>query len=55
MSRLHNEGSYELQSKLFKGGYLGNIWGSIIGVIKGDTRSLDYSSYSDPLLIRAEG
>ena len=23
----------------------GTIWGSIIGLIKGDTRSLDYGSY----------
>ena len=30
---------YELYSKLYTGG----IWGSIIEVIKGDTRTLDYS------------
>ena len=24
---------------------VGAIWGSIIGIIKGDIRSLDYSSY----------
>ena len=33
--------SYSLNS--LKGGYIGN--GTTIGVIKGDTRSLDYSSY----------
>ena len=27
-----------------KGGYIGEIYGTIIGVIKGDTRSLDYGS-----------
>ena len=29
----------------FKGSIQGIIYGSIIGVIKGDTGSLDYSSY----------
>ena len=28
----------------FKGGYIGVIYGITIGAIKGDTRSLDYSS-----------
>ena len=28
----------------FKGGYIGDYIGGIIGLIKGDTRSLDYSS-----------
>ena len=28
-----------------KGGYIGDYIGSIIGVLKGDTRSLDYSSH----------
>ena len=37
--------SYELQSKLLKGGYIGDYIGKIVGVIKEDTRSLDYSSY----------
>ena len=32
-------------SKLLKGGYIGDDIGSTIGVIKGDTKSLDYSSY----------
>ena len=36
---------YELKSKLLKGGYMGDYIGTTIGVIKGDTRSLDYSSY----------
>ena len=42
--------SYSLNS--LKGGYKGDYIGGIIGVIKGDTRSLDYSSYEDyiPLL-----
>ena len=31
--------------KSFKGGYIGIIQGTTIGVIKGDTRSLDYGSY----------
>ena len=35
--------SYSLNS--LKGGYIGIIYGTTIGVIKGDTRSLDYSSY----------
>ena len=34
---------YKLNST--KGAIKGIIWGSIIGVIKADTRSLDYSSY----------
>ena len=34
--------SYNLNS--LKGGYIGIIYGTTIGVIKGDTRSLDYSS-----------
>ena len=36
--------SYSLNS--LKGGYIGIKWGSIIGDIKGDTRSLDYGSYN---------
>ena len=39
--------SYEQQPKLLKGGYIGIAQGSMSGVIKGDCRSLDYSSY-DP-------
>ena len=36
--------SYSLNS--FKGGYVGDYLGErIVGVIKGDARSLDYSSY----------
>ena len=35
--------SYSLNS--LKGAIYGNIYGTTIGVIKGDTRSLDYSSY----------
>ena len=34
--------SYSLNS--LKGGYIGDCIGTTIGVIKGDTRSLDYSS-----------
>ena len=37
--------SYELQSKLPKEGYIRNYIGTNIGVIKRDSRSLDYSSY----------
>ena len=37
--------SYSLNS--LKGGFIGDYRGNIIGAIKGDTRSLDYSSYSD--------
>ena len=35
--------SFSLNS--LKGIIWGSIWGSTIRVIKGDTRSLDYSSY----------
>ena len=35
--------SYSLNS--FKEGYMGDYIGDYYGVIKGDTRSLDYSSY----------
>ena len=35
--------SHSLNS--LKGVYIGIIYGTTIGVIKGDTRSLDYSSY----------
>ena len=35
--------SYSLNS--LKGGYIRIILGTTIGVFKGDTRSLDYSSY----------
>ena len=35
--------SYSLNS--LKGGYIGDYIGTTIGVIKGDTRSLDYGSY----------
>ena len=35
--------SYSLNS--LKGGYIGDYVGTTIGVIKGDTRSLGYSSY----------
>ena len=35
--------SYSLNSLM--GGYIGDYIGTTIGVIKGDTRSLDYSSY----------
>ena len=37
--------SYVLQSKLLQGGYVGIIWGIVVGAIKGHIRSLDYSSY----------
>ena len=38
--------SYELYSKLLKkGACMGILYGIAIGVIKGDTRSLDYGSY----------
>ena len=33
--------SYNLNS--LKKGYIGILWGSSIGVMKGDTKSLDYS------------
>ena len=36
---------YDLQSKLFRGEYLGYIGDYIIGVVKGDTRSVDRGSY----------
>ena len=36
---------YELQSKLLKGGHVGDCIGTTVGVIQGDTRSLDYGSY----------
>ena len=36
--------SYSLNS--FKGVNMGNLIGTTIGVIKGDTRSLDYGSYA---------
>ena len=36
--------SDELLSKLLKGGYIGDYIGEYYGVIKEDTRSLDYSS-----------
>ena len=35
--------SHSLNS--LKGGYMGIIYGTTIGVIKGDTRSLDNGSY----------
>ena len=31
--------------KYFRGVYIGRLYGSVIGVIKGDTRSVDYGSY----------
>ena len=38
----------ELESKLLKGGYMGYYTGEgVIGLIKGDARSLDYSSYEE--------
>ena len=40
--------SYNLNS--LKGDYTGIVQGTTIGVIKGDTRSLDYSSYVQPLV-----
>ena len=44
--------SHELQSKLFKGGlYRGLYMGTTIGDIKGDTRSLDYSSHGVLLIV----
>ena len=36
---------YEPYSKLLKGGCIGDYIGTTIRVIKGDTRSLDSSSY----------
>ena len=36
---------YSLNS--LKGGYIGDHIGGSIGVIKGDTRSLDYGSYEE--------
>ena len=35
----------ELQSKLLKEAYIGIIWGTTVGVIKGDTGSLDYAGF----------
>ena len=38
--------SYEFLSKLLKGGHIGDYIGDdILGVLKGDTRSLDNGSY----------
>ena len=38
--------SYKLCSKLLSKWVISKIiWGSIIGVVKGDTRSLNYGSY----------
>ena len=39
---------YELKSSLIKRVYIGILQGIIMGLIKGDTRSLDYSSYVGP-------
>ena len=36
--------SYSLNS--LKGGYIGDYIGTTVGVIKGDTRSLDYNTYN---------
>ena len=43
--------SYSLNS--LKGGYIGDYMGTTIGVIKGDTRSLDSSSHvvQSPLVV----
>ena len=38
-----NIAPYELQSKLPKEGYIRDYIGTSIGVIKGDSRSLDYT------------
>ena len=38
--------SYELQSTLLQGNYIGDHTRSIIGAIESHTRSVDYSSYS---------
>ena len=42
--------SYEPESKLLKRGYMRDYVGEhyILGVIKGDTRSLDHGSYTRP-------
>ena len=46
---------HELESKLLKGGYIGEYMGSIIGVIKGGTRSLDYGSHELESKLHAGG
>ena len=38
------------KNKLLTEGYRGDYVGSIMGVIQGDTRSLDYSSNEVPML-----
>ena len=35
---------YELEFKLLRGGYIGDYMGSLIGLIKGDTWSLNSGS-----------
>ena len=37
--------AYEPYSELLKGDYIGDYMGTTTGVMKGATRSLDYSSY----------
>ena len=39
--------TYELQSKLLKGGYIGDYIGEVMRIIKGDTWSSGYGSYVD--------
>ena len=34
------------------GGYIGDCMGTVLGVIKGDTRSLDYPSMSQPYSVK---
>ena len=46
--------TYELWSKLLKGGYIGDYIGTTIGVIKGDTRSLDNGTYGTWSILRFE-
>ena len=45
--------SYSLNS--FKGGYIGDYIGTTLGVIKGDTKSLDNDSYAIPRCLEGIG
>ena len=38
-----------------KGDHIGDLRGTIIGIIKGDTRSLDYSSYTPQMHAPLDG
>ena len=49
-SRAPNVFYVELYMSYLKGGSIGDYIGTTIGVIKGDTSSLDYSSYRAALI-----